>query len=68
MSSLDSLHGYLSRMKRPERVVCGVAAIMADKFNWSCLWTRSTWVLIVLMNPAIGLLLYFVLALALPKR
>ncbi|QFU24453.1 PspC domain-containing protein [Shewanella eurypsychrophilus] len=58
---------YLRRMKRPSRIICGVAAMMADKFNWSCLWTRLVWALVILMNPGMGLLIYFVLALVLPK-
>ncbi|MBW8182652.1 PspC domain-containing protein [Shewanella nanhaiensis] len=67
MSSLDSLSGYIARMKQPDTLVCGVAAMMADKFDWSCLWTRVVWALAVIMNPSLGLLVYFVLALVLPK-
>lgn len=64
---MNSFNQYKRRMKRSTRLVCGVAAMMANKFNWSCLWTRLVWALVVLMNPAMGLLIYFVLALLLPK-
>lgn len=67
MNSFNSTDRYMRRMKRPTSLVCGVAAMMADKFDWSCLWTRVVWAIAVLMNPAIGLLAYFVLALVLPK-
>ncbi len=67
MNSFNSTEKYVRRMKRPSRLVCGVAAMMADKFDWSCLWTRVVWAAVVLLNPAMGLLAYFVLALVLPK-
>lgn len=67
MSSFSSMDKLISRLKQPKSLVCGVAAMMADKFNWSCLWTRVVWAALVLMNPAMGLLIYFVLALVLPK-
>ncbi len=67
MSSFSSMDKLISRLTQPKSLVCGVAAMMADKFNWSCLWTRVVWAALVLMNPAIGLLIYFVLALVLPK-
>ncbi|MCG9697479.1 PspC domain-containing protein [Shewanella sp. Isolate11] len=57
----------ISRIKRPTRLVCGIAAMMADKFGWSCFWTRIVWAVAVIMNPAISLLIYFALALLLPK-
>ncbi|MCE9677588.1 PspC domain-containing protein [Shewanella sp. AS1] len=56
-----------ARLKRRPRIVCGVAATMADKFDWSCFWTRIVWALAIIMNPAMSLLVYFVLALLLPK-
>lgn len=55
-------------LKRSDSLICGVAATMADKFAWSCLWTRVVWALAVVINPAMWLLIYFVLALVLPKR
>ncbi|WP_299790902.1 PspC domain-containing protein [uncultured Shewanella sp.] len=67
MSGFSSLDKMVSRLKQPERLVCGVAAKVANKFNWSCLWTRVVWAALVLMNPAMGLLIYFVLAIVLPK-
>ncbi|WP_246033052.1 PspC domain-containing protein [Shewanella canadensis] len=67
MSSISSMDKLISRLKQPKSLICGVAAMMADKFNWSCLWTRVVWAALVLMNPAMGLLIYFVLALVLPK-
>ena len=67
MSTFSSTDRYIRRMKRPTSLICGVAAMMADKFNWSCLWTRVVWAAVILLNPAMGLLIYFVLALALPK-
>ncbi|WP_076415805.1 PspC domain-containing protein [Shewanella sp. UCD-KL12] len=67
MNSFNSTDRYIRRMKRPRSLVCGVAAMMADKFDWSCLWTRVVWAIAVIMNPALGLLAYFVLALILPK-
>ncbi|GIU18087.1 PspC domain-containing protein [Shewanella colwelliana] len=62
-----NIDDLVTRLKRPRRMVCGVAAMTADKFDWSCLWTRVVWALAVAMNPAMGLLVYFVLALVLPK-
>lgn len=67
MSSFSSLNRLISRLKQPNSLICGVAAMMADKFNWSCLWTRVVWAVVILMNPGMGLLIYFVLALVLPK-
>lgn len=57
----------VNRLKRPRGIVCGIAAMTADKFGWSCLWTRVVWAIAVIMNPAISLLVYFALALVLPK-
>ncbi|GIU07065.1 PspC domain-containing protein [Shewanella sp. c952] len=57
----------ISRLKDPSSLVCGVAASMADKFEWSCLWTRIVCAVAVFCNPAMGLVIYFVLALLLPK-
>jgi len=67
MSSISSMDKLISRLKQPKSLICGVAAMTADKFNWSCLWTRVVWAALVLMNPVMGLLIYFVLALVLPK-
>ncbi|BAJ00427.1 PspC domain-containing protein [Shewanella violacea] len=67
MSYLSSTDKYMGHMKRPTSLICGVAAMMANKFNWSCLWTRVVWAGVILLNPGMGLLLYFVLALVLPK-
>ncbi|GIU45336.1 PspC domain-containing protein [Shewanella algidipiscicola] len=55
-------------LKRPSSLICGVAATMADKFAWSCLWTRVVWTVAVVMNPAMFLVIYFALALVLPRR
>ncbi|NRD33346.1 PspC domain-containing protein [Shewanella sp. DC2-4] len=51
------------RMESPERLVCGVAAGMAWKFDWSCFWTRAVWAGAVVFMPSVSLLIYFVLAL-----
>jgi|GEM_PF-847556 len=67
MSDFSSMDKLISRLKQPNSLICGVAAMMADKFNWSCLWTRVVWAVGILMNPGMGLLIYFVLALVLPK-
>ncbi len=67
MSGFSSMDKLVSRLKQPNSLICGVAAMMADKFNWSCLWTRVAWAGLILMNPAMGLFIYFVLALVLPK-
>ena len=61
------IDNLVSRLKRPRTIICGIAAMMADKFGWSCLWTRVVWAVAVIMNPAISLLVYFALALVLPK-
>ncbi len=50
------------RRNNPRRLVCGVAAAMADKFGWSCMWTRVAWMVSTLLNPAMTLLVYFALA------
>ncbi|WP_372872175.1 PspC domain-containing protein [Shewanella sp.] len=55
------------RLKNPRRMVCGVAAAMADKFDWSCMWTRVAWMVFTLLNPAMTLLVYFALALLMEK-
>ncbi|QYK00985.1 PspC domain-containing protein [Shewanella psychrotolerans] len=62
-----NIDNLVRRLKRPKGVVCGIAAMMADKFGWSRLWTRVVWAIAVIMNPAISLLVYFALALVLPK-
>ncbi len=61
-------HDFISKAKRPSCLVCGVAAMMADKFAWSCFWTRVVWVVAVILNPAVSLFVYFALALILPKE
>lgn len=55
------------RLNNPRRLVCGVAAAMADKFGWSCMWTRGAWMVSTLLNPAMTLLVYFALALLMEK-
>lgn len=58
---------FINRLKDPSSLVCGVAASIADKFGWSCLWTRIVCAVAVFCNPAMGVILYFVLALLMPK-
>ncbi|ASJ95557.1 MULTISPECIES: PspC domain-containing protein [Shewanella] len=62
-----NIDDLVRRLKNPRSIVCGVAAMTADKFAWSCLWTRVVWAVAAFMNPALVLLVYFVLALVLPK-
>lgn len=59
--------GIEMRLKNPRRLVCGVAAQMATKFGWSCMWTRVAWMVSTLINPAITLLIYFALSLVMDK-
>ncbi|MGS0680450.1 PspC domain-containing protein [Shewanella sp. 125m-7] len=58
---------FVERLKDPRSLVCGVTAAMADKFDWSCMWTRVVCAVAIFCNPAMGLVTYFVLALVLPK-
>ncbi|WP_179025678.1 MULTISPECIES: PspC domain-containing protein [Shewanella] len=62
-----NIEDVVARLAEPKRLVCGVAAAMADKFDWSCKWTRVVWAVATFMNPAFVLLVYFVLALVMPK-
>ncbi|WOT04652.1 PspC domain-containing protein [Shewanella youngdeokensis] len=58
---------FFERVKNPASIVSGVAAAIAHKFEWSCLWTRVVCAVGIFCNPALGLIIYFVLALVLPK-
>lgn len=47
-----NIDDLVRRLKNPRSMVCGVAAMTADKFAWSCLWTRVVWAVAAFMNPA----------------
>lgn len=52
-----------ARLADGGRIVCGVASGMAGQYGWSCFWTRLAWLGAVLVNPALSLTIYFLVAL-----
>ncbi|WP_394130329.1 PspC domain-containing protein [Shewanella maritima] len=56
---LDSI---VDRLKNDKRIVCGVCARLAKQYDWSLTVTRLVAVVILLTNPSLTLLAYFIIA------
>ncbi|MGB0892890.1 MAG: PspC domain-containing protein [Parashewanella sp.] len=50
------------QMKRSPKIICGVAAYLAHRFDWSPLWTRAVLIGCCLAAPLLTPLVYLVLA------
>ncbi len=51
-----------ARLRDARPIISGVASGMANKFAWSCFWTRLAWGVGTIMNPMLGIAAYIALA------
>ncbi|WP_351075151.1 PspC domain-containing protein [Shewanella sp. CAL98-MNA-CIBAN-0140] len=58
----------INRLQDETRIVCGVSAKLAKQYCWSLLWTRVVTLGLVVSNPSIGLLAYFVIAVVMSQK
>ncbi|WP_351075155.1 PspC domain-containing protein [Shewanella sp. CAL98-MNA-CIBAN-0140] len=58
----------IDRLQDETRIVCGVSAKLAKQYGWSLLWTRVVTLGLVVSNPSIGLLAYFVIAVVMSQK
>ncbi|RPA33806.1 PspC domain-containing protein [Shewanella frigidimarina] len=62
------MNRLINRLQDETRIVCGVSAKLAKQYGWSLLWTRIVTVGLVLTNPSISLLVYFVIAVVMSQK
>ena len=56
------MHRWEYEIKKSSKLICGVAASMAQQFDWSTLGTRIVWGLCLIFAPLITAIVYLVLA------
>jgi phage shock protein PspC (stress-responsive transcriptional regulator) len=62
------MNRLINRLQDEARIVCGVSAKLAKQYGWSLLWTRVVTVGLVVSNPSISLLAYFVIAVVMSQK
>lgn len=62
------MNRLINRLRDETRIVCGVSAKLAKQYGWSLLWTRVVTIGLVLTNPSISLLVYFVIAVVMSQK
>ncbi|MBB1440274.1 PspC domain-containing protein [Shewanella sp. SG41-4] len=62
------MNRLINRLQDETRIVCGVSAKLAKQYGWSLLWTRIVTIGLMLTNPSISLLAYFVIAVVMSQK